>query len=201
MPVNDQTAGSNPSRKQQKRLKTVGVIVLLLGLAGAGAVYWMGTHSSGPAEDELLPGNARAESRQMGVLYGRMGILISQWSDDLKQPGTQAIIIKIRSDNFQESSCHVAKMGYIRLMSKTATIRARVEPALKSEVEDILEHLGLTPSETVHLLYRQIKLQRGLPFNVRIPNELTARTLNASKAGRGVKRFGSKKELYADLGL
>jgi flagellar basal body-associated protein FliL len=93
MPVNDQTAGSNPSRKQQKRLKTVGVIVLLLGLTGAGAVYWMGTHSSGPTEDELLPGNARAESHQMGVLYGRMGILISQWSDDLKQPGTQAIII------------------------------------------------------------------------------------------------------------
>ena len=53
----------------------------------------------------------------------------------------------------------------------------------------------------MHLLYRQIKLQRGLPFEVRIPNTLTARTLNASKAGRGVKRFGSKKELYADLGL
>ena len=61
--------------------------------------------------------------------------------------------------------------------------------------------LGLTASETVHLLYRQIKLQRGLPFEVRIPNDLTARTLNASKAGRSVKRFGSKKALYADLGL
>ena len=86
-------------------------------------------------------------------------------------------------------------------MSKTATIRARVEPGLKSEVEDILDHLGLTVSEAVHLLYRQIKLQRGLPFDVRIPNALTARTLHASKAGRGVKRFGSKKELYADLGM
>ena len=86
-------------------------------------------------------------------------------------------------------------------MRKTATIRTRIEPALKSEVEDILAQLGLTASETVHLLYRQIKLQRGLPFDVRIPNELTARTLNASKQGKGVKRFGSKKELYADLGL
>ena len=86
-------------------------------------------------------------------------------------------------------------------MSKTATIRTRIEPSLKSEVEDILAHLGLTASETVHLLYRQIKLQRGLPFEVRIPNKLTARTLNASKTGRDVKRFGSKKELYADLGL
>jgi DNA-damage-inducible protein J len=54
-------------------------------------------------------------------------------------------------------------------MSKTANIRARVEPELKTEVENILSDLGLTVSETVHLLYRQIKLQRGLPFDVRIP--------------------------------
>ena len=86
-------------------------------------------------------------------------------------------------------------------MSKTATIRTRIEPALKREVEDILGQLGLTASETVHLLYRQIKLQRGLPFEVRIPNALTTRTLAASKSGKRVKRFGSKKELFADLGL
>jgi len=86
-------------------------------------------------------------------------------------------------------------------MSKTATIRARVEPGLKNEVESILDRLGLTASETIQLLYRQIKLQRGLPFEVRIPNELTARTLRASKAGRNLKRFSSKQELHADLGL
>ena len=71
----------------------IGLMVLLLGLAGAGLVYWIGTHSGGPTEDELLTGNARAESHQMGVLYGKMGILILQWFDDLKQPGTQAILI------------------------------------------------------------------------------------------------------------
>jgi len=86
-------------------------------------------------------------------------------------------------------------------MNKTAIIRARVEPDLKNEVEQILGKLGLTVSDAVHLLYRQIKLQRGLPFDVRLPNELTARTLRASQAGVDVKHFGSKKELYADLGL
>ena len=86
-------------------------------------------------------------------------------------------------------------------MGKTANIRARVEPGLKTEVESILSELGLTVSETVHLLYRQIKLQRGLPFDVRIPNALTTRTLNASKTGKNVKRFGSKRELFADLGV
>ena len=91
--------------------------------------------------------------------------------------------------------------GYNCIMSKTATIRTRIEPDLKTEVEDILAQLGLTASETVHLLYRQIKLQRGLPFDVRMPNPLTVRTLSSSKTGRNVKRFGSKKALFADLGL
>lgn len=71
----------------------IGVVVLLTGLATAGAVYWIGTHSAEPSEDELLPGNARAESHQMQLLYGKMGLLTQELSDDLKQPGTQAFLI------------------------------------------------------------------------------------------------------------
>ena len=84
---------------------------------------------------------------------------------------------------------------------KTSTIRARIEPALKNEVETILSGLGLTASETIHLLYRQIKLRRGLPFAVELPNALTAKTLRESKAGKGIRRFSARKELYANLGL
>jgi DNA-damage-inducible protein J len=84
---------------------------------------------------------------------------------------------------------------------KTATIRARIEPNLKEEVETILSKLGLTASETIQLLYYQIKLRNGLPFGVEIPNELTTKTLRESKAGKGVMRFATKKELYSDLGL
>ena len=84
---------------------------------------------------------------------------------------------------------------------KAATVRARIEPALKDEVETILSTLGLTASETRQLLYRQISLRKGLPFVVESPNTLTAKTLRESKAGRGVKRYANKKEFYADLGL
>lgn len=91
--------------------------------------------------------------------------------------------------------------GYIWAVSKTATIRARIEPKLKNEVEDILSELGLTASETILLLYRQIKLRRGLPFAVAVPNRLTAKILRQSKSGKNVKHFASKKELYTDLGL
>lgn len=71
----------------------IGVLVLALGLLGGGALYWIRTHSGEPTEDELLAGNTRVESRQMGLLYGKMGLLTQEWSDDLKQPGTQALII------------------------------------------------------------------------------------------------------------
>ena len=86
-------------------------------------------------------------------------------------------------------------------MHKTSVIRARMEPTLKEEVERILSRLGLTVSETIHLLYRQIKLRRGLPFDVRIPNRLTAKTLTDSKTGKNVKRFTDREDLYRDLGL
>jgi DNA-damage-inducible protein J len=86
-------------------------------------------------------------------------------------------------------------------MTKTATIRARIEPDLKNEVEDILARLGLSASEAILLLYRQIQLRRGLPFAVATPSSLTAKTLRDSKSGKNVKTFASKKELYSDLGL
>lgn len=86
-------------------------------------------------------------------------------------------------------------------MSRTTMIRARVEPSLKEEVERILHRLGLTASEVIHLLYRQIKLRRGLPFNVCLPNRLTLKTLADSRRGKKVRHFASKEELYDDLGL
>jgi len=68
-------------------------------------------------------------------------------------------------------------------------------------VESILGKLGLTASETIHLLYRQIQLRRGLPFEVAIPNPRTAKVLEESKTGKNVKHFASKRELYDDLGM
>lgn len=93
MTAPNSTGASASSRKGPKRLRIIGVVVLFLGLACAGAVYWIGTHSAEPSEDELLPGNAKAESHQMELLYGKMGLLTMELSDDLKQPGTQALLI------------------------------------------------------------------------------------------------------------
>ena len=67
-------------------------------------------------------------------------------------------------------------------MSKTAMIRARTELKLKSKVEKIFEALGLTASQAINLFYHRVELENGLPFELRIPNSKTLRTLPSGAA-------------------
>ena len=67
--------------------------MLMLGIASAGVVYWFGTRSQDLSDDLSMVGYDKPENRQMEILYGKQGELIEDWSNDLKQPGTQAIII------------------------------------------------------------------------------------------------------------
>mgnify|MGYP000503250830 CR=1 FL=1 len=62
-------------------------------------------------------------------------------------------------------------------MSKTETIRARIEPELKHNAETVLAALGLSVTEALTLFYKQISLQHGLPFDVKIPNDVTIKAL------------------------
>lgn len=86
-------------------------------------------------------------------------------------------------------------------MSKSAIVRARLEPALKKDAERVFAKLGLTTSEAIHLLFRQVSLTRSLPFPRHLPNAETKRTLASSRRGKGVVQFKSKSGLYRHLGL
>lgn len=83
-------------RRRAKQLRTIGAVVLALGIVAAGLVYWIGTRNAAPDDISMLGFN-RAEQRQMGLLYGKSGQMMDDWVDDLKQPGTQAILILIFS--------------------------------------------------------------------------------------------------------
>ena len=54
-------------------------------------------------------------------------------------------------------------------MAKTANLYARIEPDVKEEAESILSALGIPASNAINMFYKQIILQRGLPFDVKIP--------------------------------
>jgi DNA-damage-inducible protein J len=86
-------------------------------------------------------------------------------------------------------------------MNKSAMIRARVDPQLKDEVEDLFAQLGLSTTEAITLFYRQVKLNRGLPFDVRIPNAVTQRTFAETDAGENVVRCEDAQDMFARLGI
>ena len=86
-------------------------------------------------------------------------------------------------------------------MAKTVMIHARIEPSLKTSVEGLFRRLGLTTSDAVKLFFRQVKLQKGLPFDVRIPNRVTRKVFEQTDRGVNVKTFKNKGELFKDLGL
>ncbi|MBA3520661.1 MAG: type II toxin-antitoxin system RelB/DinJ family antitoxin [Rhizobiales bacterium] len=60
---------------------------------------------------------------------------------------------------------------------KSDFIRVRVEPELKRQTEAVLGELGISVSDAVTVFCRQVVLQRGLPFVVRIPNAETQAAL------------------------
>ena len=84
--------------------------------------------------------------------------------------------------------------------TKTASARALIDPHIKREAEAILKELGLSVSQSFEIFYRQIIAQRGLPFELRIPNAKTMKTIENSRQGKG-KVFSSAVDLFDDLGI
>ena len=85
-------------------------------------------------------------------------------------------------------------------MAKSANLYARIEPDLKEQAESILTALGIPASNAITMFYKQIILQNGLPFEVKLPehpldvSRMTATQLDAelekgyadAKAGRTI---------------
>ena len=54
-------------------------------------------------------------------------------------------------------------------MAKTTNVFARVEPEVKEQAEQVLTDLGIPMSNAINLYLRQIVIQRGIPFEVKLP--------------------------------
>jgi len=86
-------------------------------------------------------------------------------------------------------------------MPKTNMIKAKIEPQLKKEVENIFERLGLSTTDAINLFYHQVKLWKGLPFDVRIPNRTTIKTFKDTDAGKNLVRSDSADNMFNKLGI
>jgi len=57
-------------------------------------------------------------------------------------------------------------------LARTANIFARVEPEVKEQAEEVLDRLGIPMSNAVGMFLRQVALQRGIPFEMKLPQEM-----------------------------
>ncbi|MBS4462597.1 type II toxin-antitoxin system RelB/DinJ family antitoxin [Aerococcaceae bacterium zg-B36] len=54
-------------------------------------------------------------------------------------------------------------------MANTNAVYARIDSNLKQNAETILRQLGISPSSAIQMLYHQIILHNGMPFELRLP--------------------------------
>ncbi len=84
-------------------------------------------------------------------------------------------------------------------MGKSAVIQARVDEQTKAKAVKILKQLDMTLSQAVSLFLRQITLQKGLPFEVKIPNKQTAQALTKVKSGQDLHEVASVDRIFEGL--
>ncbi len=80
-----------------------------------------------------------------------------------------------------------------------ATVKARVDPALKAQSEIILKQMGLDMTGAIRMFLTQVVMRQALPFDVKIvqPNEVTMGAIRDSYSGN-VETFDSVDEMLAD---
>lgn len=54
-------------------------------------------------------------------------------------------------------------------MANTTPVYARIDTDLKENAEGILAQLGISPSEAIKMLYSQIVIVKGMPFQSKLP--------------------------------
>ena len=84
-------------------------------------------------------------------------------------------------------------------MAKTEMIRARVEPELKRQAEELFSALGLSTTDAITLFYKQVTMHRGLPFDVRIPNAETMEALHQARDRESLTEYADLPDLKSRL--
>ncbi len=76
---------------------------------------------------------------------------------------------------------------------KTSIINARIKPELKGDVEQILSKLGITTTQAITMFFEQIKLNRGIPFTLQLPNNETEQAMLEARENKNLEPLNLSK--------
>ena len=66
-------------------------------------------------------------------------------------------------------------------VKETTSIKLDVE--VKTKAKEIFKELGITMGEAVNIFLNQVTLHKGLPFEVKIPNDETKKAIEDARKG------------------
>jgi DNA-damage-inducible protein J len=84
-------------------------------------------------------------------------------------------------------------------MANTATIQVRIDQGTKNKAVKILNTLNIDMSEAIKMYLKQIILNNGIPFNLRIPNKVTAKGMVKTENGKDLHEVKNINELFEEL--
>jgi len=84
---------------------------------------------------------------------------------------------------------------------KTAIINVRTDPEVKEKVTAILKRIGITTSEAVNLFLNRVIMERGIPFDVKIPNDETIKAMEDVEKGRNLESAKTVDEMFDKIGI
>ncbi len=84
-------------------------------------------------------------------------------------------------------------------MARTATIQARIDPEIKTKAQEILNKLHISMSDAISIYLTQVTLQNGIPFDLKIPNNITAETIRKTEVGEEIHQVNTIDELFKEL--
>ena len=74
-----------------------------------------------------------------------------------------------------------------------------MDPDLKADAEKVLSKLGISTTEAINLFLSQVRLRRGLPFDVKIPNKATLKAMKDAEEGRNLSSYDSLDEFFKKM--
>ncbi len=69
------------------------------------------------------------------------------------------------------------------------TTSMKLDPTVKQEAQKIFNELGLSLGEAVNLFLNQVRLRKGIPFDIEIPNEETKAVMRDVLEGKNLEPF------------
>ncbi|WP_273717686.1 MULTISPECIES: type II toxin-antitoxin system RelB/DinJ family antitoxin [Bartonella] len=84
---------------------------------------------------------------------------------------------------------------------KKDVVRARIDKMLKKEAHEILASLGLTVSDFMRIALTKVVNEKGLPFDMYVPNAKTLETFEKSERGEDIYIAKDMEDLFRDLDI